>query len=82
MFPPRTPEHVQKAHKSIIPIYDFLAKYERWVGAADANSCDFALGNPQSMAMEGFVTALRDATTPKNSAWYAYKTSEPSSRES
>ena len=81
MFPPRTPEHVQRAHKSIIPIYEFLAKYERWAAAGDANSCDFALGNPQSMAMEGFVTALRDATTPQSASWYAYKTSEPSSRE-
>jgi len=33
------------------------------------------------MAMEGFVTALRDATTPQSASWYAYKTSEPSSRE-
>ena len=31
--------------------------------------------------MEGFVTALRDATTPQNASWYAYKTSEQASRE-
>lgn len=82
MFPPRTPLHVQNAHKSIIPIYEFLAKYERWIAAAGANACDFALGNPQTMALEGFVTALREATTPKNPLWYAYKTNEASARES
>ena len=81
MFPPRTPMHVQDAHKNIVPIYEFLTKYERWIAAAGANGCDFALGNPQTMPLEGFVAALRDATTPKNTSWYAYKTNEPSSRE-
>jgi aspartate aminotransferase len=81
MFPPRTPVHVQNAHKSIVSIYEFLAKYERWIAAAGANGCDFALGNPQTMPLEGFVAALRDATTPKNISWYAYKTNEASSRE-
>jgi aspartate aminotransferase len=81
MFPPRTPVHVQKAHKSIVSIYDFLARYEGWVAKAGPNGCDFALGNPQTMPLEGFVTALRNATTPQNPAWYAYKTNEKASRE-
>jgi aspartate aminotransferase len=81
MFPPRTPIHVQNAHKSIIPIFEFLAKYERWIAVGGADCCDFALGNPQTMPLQGFVTALRDATTPKNPSWYGYKTSEATSRE-
>jgi aspartate aminotransferase len=81
MFPPRTPVHVQNAHKSIVSIYDFLARYEGWVANAGADGCDFALGNPQNMPLEGFVTALRNATTPQNPAWYAYKTNEKASRE-
>jgi len=81
MFPPRTPLHVQRAHKSIIPIFEFIGKYERWTSAGGPDLCDFALGNPQTMPLEGFVTALRDATTPKDKSWYAYKMSEPSSRE-
>jgi aspartate aminotransferase len=81
MFPPRTPPNVQSAHKSIIPIYQFLAKYERWLDEGGEGVCDFALGNPQNMPLEGFVTALREAATPKNPSWYAYKTNEPSSRE-
>lgn len=81
MFPPRTPLHVQNAHKSIVPIYEFLAKYQRWITAAGPDGCDFALGNPQTMPLEGFVAALRDATTPKNTSWYAYKTNETTSRE-
>ncbi len=81
MFPPRTPVRVQKAHQRIIPIYDFLAKYERWIAAAGDDHCDFALGNPQTMPLDGFVTALRDAATPRDKSWYAYKTNEASSRE-
>ncbi len=81
MFPPRTPVHVQNAHKSIVPIYGFLAKYERWIAARGGDYCDFALGNPQTMPLDEFVAALRDATTPKNTSWYAYKMNEASSRE-
>ena len=81
MFPPRTPAHVQRAHKSILHIYEFLAKYERWTAACGETGCDFALGNPQTMPPDAFVSALRDATTPRDKAWYAYKTNEGSSRE-
>jgi aspartate aminotransferase len=81
VFPPRTPLHVQRAHQSIVSIYDFLAQYERWVAAAGDQCCDFALGNPQAMPLEGFVAALRSATAPQNPSWYAYKANEGSSRE-
>jgi aspartate aminotransferase len=81
MFPPRTPERVQNAHTRIIPIYEFLAKYERWIAASGGDGCDFALGNPQTMPLQEFILALREATTPKDKSWYAYKMNEPSSRE-
>jgi aspartate aminotransferase len=81
MFPPRTPERVQNAHTRITPIYEFLAKYERWIAASGGDNCDFALGNPQTMPLDEFVVALRDATTPKDKSWYGYKMNEMSSRE-
>lgn len=80
MFPPRTPVHVQNAHRRIIPIYEFLAKYEGWIAACGDDYCDFALGNPQTMPLDEFVAALRDATTPKDKSWYSYKMNEASSR--
>jgi aspartate aminotransferase len=80
MFPPGTPKPVQRAHTQIIPIYDFLATYERWVAEGGDTYCDFALGNPQTMPMPEFVTALREAATPRNRTWYAYKMNEPESR--
>jgi aspartate aminotransferase len=80
MFPPRTPLHVQSAHASIAHIYEFLARYERWIAEGGPNLCDFALGNPQTLPLDGFVTALRDAAIPKDPSWYAYKTNETTSR--
>lgn len=65
----------------IIPIYEFLAKYERWIDASGGDYCDFALGNPQAMPLDEFVAALREATTPRDKSWYAYKMNESSSRE-
>lgn len=81
MFPPRTPAHVQRAHQSILHIYEFMARYERWTAERGETGCDFALGNPQTMAPDAFVSALRAATTPRDKAWYAYKTNERASRE-
>jgi aspartate aminotransferase len=80
MFPPRTPLRVQNAHTSIAHIYEFLARYERWIADGGPDVCDFALGNPQTLPLEGFVMALRDAALPKDPSWYAYKTNEASSR--
>lgn len=73
MFPPRTPARVQNGHRSIIPIYEFLAKYEGWIADSNGDYCDFALGNPQTMPLDKFVAALREATTPRDKFWYAYK---------
>ena len=81
MLPKQTPERVVRAHQKITPTFEFLAQYEQWLAEADDECCDFALGNPQTMPLEGFVTALRDATTPQSPDWYAYKMTEPSSRE-
>jgi aspartate aminotransferase len=41
---------------------------------------DFAFGNPQEMAVDGFASALATATTPGGKGHYAYKFSEEESR--
>lgn len=82
MFPPRTPSRVQQAHRSLAPIARFLEKYGRWTAGAGPGACDFALGNPQTMPLDGFVGALRRATTPRDPSWYAYKTNEAPARDS
>ena len=81
MMPSSAPENTRRAHVCFVPILDFLAQYESWMANPKPTNCDFALGNPQTMPLPRFVTALREATTPENPGWYAYKMSEPSSRE-
>src|SRR6266853_716917 len=76
-----TPQRVQRAHASIATIYEFLGKYNRWLAELGAEACDFALGNPQTLPLPGFVNALRAAAMPQNPSWFAYKMSEPSSRD-
>ena len=80
MIPTSAPARVRRAHDCIVPIFDFLAQYASWMANSKPTDCDFALGNPQTMPLPGFVTALSEASAPQNPSWYAYKTSEPSSR--
>lgn len=81
MIPRSAPERVRRAHESIAHVFEFLAEYKSWTADPKPTDCDFALGNPQDMPLPGFVTALREATTPLSPDWYAYKMSEPASRE-
>jgi aspartate/methionine/tyrosine aminotransferase len=80
MIPGSAPERVRRAHRSIEHIFEFLAQYKAWTADPRPTDCDFALGNPQSLPLPGFVTALREATTPLSPDWYAYKMREPASR--
>ncbi len=43
--------------------------------------CDFALGNPHEMPLPGLAQAFQRWSVPQNKDWFAYKMSEPSSRE-
>jgi aspartate aminotransferase len=38
--------------------------------------CDFTLGNPHEMPLEGIVDAIRERAIPHDKNWFAYKTSE------
>ena len=42
---------------------------------------DFTFGNPHELAIPGYVDALQRAVTPRDKDWFAYKDSEPESRE-
>ncbi len=71
MIPTSAPERLRRAHDCMAPIFDFLAQYESWMANSKPTDCDFALGNPQTMPLPGFVTVLREATTPQNPGWTA-----------
>lgn len=43
--------------------------------------CDFALENPDEMPLPELGNALKTWSAPQNKDWFAYKTSEPASKE-
>ncbi|HVP17599.1 MAG TPA: aminotransferase class I/II-fold pyridoxal phosphate-dependent enzyme [Spirochaetia bacterium] len=43
--------------------------------------CDFAVGNPHDMPLEGFVETLQHWIRPQNKGWFAYKLNEPLPRQ-
>lgn len=43
--------------------------------------CDFALGNPHEMPLEGLSAAFQKWSMPHNKDWFAYKMSEPASQQ-
>ena len=75
------PQRLRKAGQSMQRSIDFIEKYDGWLRAAGKDHCDFALGNPQEMPMNQFVSALGAAVTPQDKNWYAYKMNESSSRD-
>src|SRR5437660_375935 len=47
------------------------------VRVEDPDISDFAAGNPQEMAFDAYVDALRRWSVPEDPQWFAYKMSEP-----
>lgn len=47
----------------------------------DPRFANFAVGNPQEMPLPAYVDALRETLTPRDKDWFAYKLSEPRSRQ-
>ena len=56
----------------------FQGPFARW--NADPTVANFAVGNPQEMPLPGYVEALRNALTPADKDWFAYKMSEPNAQ--
>jgi aspartate aminotransferase len=52
-----------------------------WARNAEPGMANFAVGNPQEMPLPPYVEALERALRPQDKDWFAYKLSEPRSRE-
>jgi aspartate aminotransferase len=70
------PTHTDRLRESIAPFLRFFtgpyAQLE-----PDPEVANFAVGNPQELAMPGYVAAVGRQLEPRDKDWYAYKLSEP-----
>jgi len=64
-------------------IAPFLGFFNGPIGSSLARPgmANFAFGNPNEMPLPGYVRALHEHLEPKAIDWFAYKLSEPKSRE-
>jgi len=72
-------DRTDRIRQSIAPFMRFFAgPYTALAG--DAATANFAVGNPHDMALPGYVDALHRHLDPRDTEWFAYKTSEPPAR--
>jgi aspartate aminotransferase len=63
-----------------MPFFDFFRNSEWSRRQGDPGNCDFVTGEPQEMALPGFVDALARWVKPGDPHWFGYKTSDPDAR--
>jgi len=68
-----------RMREAIAPFMSFFAgSYDRLAREPDVSN--FAVGNPQELALPAYVEALRRHLEPRDKDWFAYKLSEPNSQ--
>jgi len=67
--------------KSFTVVRDFIWHSPYTERYTDPAILDFTFGNPHDMPMPEYVDALRDAITPQNKDWFAYKDYVPAAQE-
>src|SRR4029453_12481526 len=70
----------QRLRETVAPFVRFF-EGPVWARYAEPDIANLAVGNPQEMPLPGYVHALERALTPQDKDWFAYKMSEPRSRE-
>ena len=69
----------ERMRESVAPFMSFFSgAFDQLNGKPDV--ANFAVGNPQEMPLPAYVSALREATEPRDKDWFAYKLSEAASQ--
>ena len=69
-----------RLRESIAPFLTFFSgPFDRLNLEPDV--ANFAVGNPQELAMPSYVDAMQRAIAPQDKDWFAYKMSEPASQQ-
>ncbi len=76
-MPQPVSHRIQALQASAGPVYRFLTESRYARRSRQPGIADFVAGNPQELALPGFVAALREATAPQDKDWYAYTESLP-----
>ncbi|MCZ6736559.1 MAG: hypothetical protein O7B77_01135, partial [Actinobacteria bacterium] len=76
-MPAKRIQQIARANATFLAFIDMWDRYRH-----DPDVSDFAFGNPQEVAVEGFASALIDVATPLDKDHYAYKGSEDEPRRS
>ena len=71
-----TSQRIDKVTKAMSNFMDFFNDPAFIKRGDDPLACDFAVGNPHEMPLEGYVASLQRWVTPQNKDWFAYKMSE------
>jgi len=74
-----TARRIDELRASIDPFMRFFNS-PIWARRDEPDVANFAVGNPQEMALPAYVEALSRALVPQDKDWFAYKLSEPRSR--
>ena len=74
------PRRADLLREQLTPFLDFFnGPYQQL--EKDPDVANFAVGNPHEKAMPEYVDAIRRHLEPEDKDWFAYKLSEPNSRE-
>lgn len=72
---------VAAADAAFAPVADFYFRSRYGERRFEPTVSDFTFGNPQEMPLPGLINALHQAAKPLDKNWFAYKTSEPESKD-
>lgn len=70
-------KELAEAMQADVPFFDFLQNSEWSRRQGQPGNCEFVTGEPQEMALPGFVNALARWIKPADPHWFGYKTSDP-----
>lgn len=73
----KTSQRIEKVAAAMSNFMSFFSNPAFAHRMDDPMACDFAVGNPHEMPVEGYVSALQRWIIPQNKDWFAYKMNEP-----
>jgi aspartate aminotransferase len=62
-------------------LLDYLAAIDYFRRRDEPGVLDFTFGDPREMPAEAYVSALREAVTPRHAGWFAYQQYQPVAQE-